>query len=96
VVAFNWRPWKASDANPRVSQLQVLEPATNSCRPLSEISPLVGALAQSWEQSLQVLAFVVNGDELKDSGQLDTVRKAVLDRIRSFVDTASESSKEHI
>lgn len=82
LVAFNWRPWKAADAERPVSQLEVFEPASGALRPLSTVSPLVGALAEAWSQSLQVLAFVVNGDELKDTEELGTVREAVLERLR--------------
>jgi hypothetical protein len=82
VVAFRWTPWKSADGS---SVLQVLEPSRGTLRPLSEISPLVGALATAWDRSLQVLAFAAEGDRLKDAGTLDETRRQVLNELERIV-----------
>lgn len=90
VVPFVWSPWKAQSRDspdaPLTSRLSVLEPGRD-LRALSDISPLVGALAVAWERSLQVLAFAVDGEALKDEGRLAEVRDAVLARLAQLEPT---------
>jgi hypothetical protein len=67
-----------------VSALQVYEPSNEAARPLSQISPLVGALGTAWAHSLQVLAFAARGEDIGDREDLLALRERVLDRLRQL------------
>lgn len=93
VVAFPWRPWKPapSGEDPPVSALQVYEPSNEAARPLSQISPLVGALGTAWAHSLQVLALAARGEDIGGEDLL-ALRERVLDRLRQLAAGASSRS----